>query len=309
MLQNSSTHIRKYLDLIEKKYDVFRYHSDRITLSMIDSLCFSHIEKEIIADDRGFALLFCDDRISSEVGFIGFFELYQVSDKMDFIQYLIEKAKEKWYKRLIAPVNLSIWGSYRFSHISSNPAIYGEYLTDPGYPDIFLKTGFSKYEGYTTAYRESNPFITLNELEDNLEVDEIPQEIQDEVLFWLSSKIFVWAPKISKEEFDIYMQVYKRLYTKNMHIFWLRFNGSYIGFASTFYDEKSFIIKTIGILDVYRGKWYGNHFLSHIHSFYEHLSIKKAFYLFMRESGDALDLTHKDAKYHRSYSTYIFHLS
>ncbi len=94
MLQNSSTHIRKYLDLIEKKYDVFRYHSDRITLSMIDSLCFSHIEKEIIADDRGFALLFCDDRISQEVGCIGFFETYITSAEKDFIEIIMKRAKK-----------------------------------------------------------------------------------------------------------------------------------------------------------------------------------------------------------------------
>lgn len=308
MLQNSSTHIRKYLDLIEKKYDVFRYHSDRITLSMIDSLCFSHIEKGIIADDRGFALLFCDDRISQEVGCIGFFETYIASAEKDFIEIIMKRAKELWYKRLIAPINLSIWWSYRFAHESPWSTISGEYLTDPDYPRIFLQAGFRKYEGYITAYRENNPFLTLDKDAKNLEIGMIPKDMQNEIIFWLSSSLFLWAPKISREEFEIYMQIYRELYKETMHIFGVKYNGSYVGFASTFYEEDKFIVKTIGILNPYQGKWYGNHLLSHIHSFYENLGIKKAYYLYMRESGDALNLTHENAQIHRTYSTYILNI-
>lgn len=300
--------MKRYLDYIKQKYSDFRYFSDKNILENID--IFEYINYKIISNEIWFCIIFKDLRISEDTCFFWFLEVYEKFKAKDFFDEIKNISKTFNSKILIWPVNFSVWNNYRFWNFGmNNEIILWEYKTNSYMNTILLENNFKIYEKYITAKRIwKNPYIINNDFTD-YEVKKI--NTNKEVLkniYNLSSQIFIQAPKISFFEFEKYMQVYLDLYKNNIFEFILMYKWEEIGFLSSFYTEKYFVIKTIWVLKQFRWKWLWNFLLSYVYDHYLDLAYETSYYLYMREKWDALKMTHENAEIFREYFTYYIKL-
>jgi hypothetical protein len=101
----------RYLEYVRANYGDFRYVSDRNSLGNIDAM--DRISYRWIENDAGFALAFVDSEISESVCFFGYAEI--LGEYAEWFEGIREFARSKGCRRIVGPVNLSIWNSYRFS--------------------------------------------------------------------------------------------------------------------------------------------------------------------------------------------------
>lgn len=305
--------MKKYLSYIKNKYSIFRYKSDENILQNLN--IFKNIKYKIISNDIWFCLIFRDFRISDNIYFFWFLEIYNFDFSKKFLEQIKQEVKiENKKTKLVWPINISIWNSYRFWNFEkNNKIIFWEYETDYRLNELLLKNNFSIYEKYLTAERIwFNPYkfdkidnFFLEDLEIiNFKLDE--ENLKN--LYNLSKKIFLKAPIINFIEFQKFMNVYLELYKNNIWEYFLVYKWKNIWFLSSFYDKDYFVIKTMWILKEFRWKWLWNYFLSYIYNIYLKKWFKKSYYLYMRENWDALKMQNKNARKYREYFTYYINI-
>jgi len=306
--------MKEYLNYIKQNYSEFRYISDKNILENLDF--FTNINYIILSNKIWFCIIYTDLRISKNNCFFWFLEIYNIAKSKDFLNEIKKIAKDNLSTNefnplnLVWPINLSIWNNYRFWNFENKKKIiYWEYDTNNQINNILLKNNFKIYEKYITAKRFwKNPYIINNNFIKN-EIKKIntnKKAIKD--IYNLSSNIFNNTPTINFWEFEKYMQVYLDLYKNNINEFILMHKWKKIGFLSSFYNEKYFVIKTIWVLQEFRWKWLWNYLLSYVYDYYINLGFKASYYLYMREKWDALNMTHENAEVFREYFTYYIEL-
>lgn len=188
--------MQKYLNYIKNNYGEFRYFSDKNVLENLEK--FQEIDYKIISNEIWFCLVFVDKRISSEIWFFWFLEIYKKNDFKIFFQIIQDYFLSKEIKTLIWPINISIWNSYRFFQDNQNKIILWEYENDTDLHKLLLENWFNIYENYITAKRIwKNPYILKWDYSD-FEIKKAEANkntIKD--IFLLSEEIFTNAPKIS----------------------------------------------------------------------------------------------------------------
>lgn len=305
--------MKKYLSYIKNKYSIFRYKSDENILQNLN--IFKNIKYKIISNDIWFCLIFRDFRISNNIYFFWFLEIYNFDFSKKFLEQIKQEVKiENKKTKLVWPINISIWNSYRFWNFEkNNKIIFWEYETDYRLNELLLKNNFSIYEKYLTAERIwCNPY-KFNKI-DNFFLEDLeiinfkPDEENLKNLYNLSKKIFLKASIINFIEFQKFMNVYLELYKNNIWEYFLVYKWKNIWFLSSFYDKDYFVIKTMWILKKFRWKWLWNYFLSYIYNIYLKKWFKKSYYLYMRENWDALKMQNKNARKYREYFTYYINI-
>lgn len=300
--------MQKYLNYIKNKYSDFRYFSDKNILENLD--LYEDIDYKIISNDIWFCIVFLDNRISNKIYFFWFLEIYKQQDFTIFLDEVKQYCKDNNANKLVWPINLSIWNTYRFCKDDKEKFILWEYDTNKDINILLLKNNFQIYEKYITAKRTwENPYI-LKKSYNNFEIQKVQIDKQSlKNIFDLLVQIFSKAPEINFKEFESYMKIYIDLYKNNINIFFLRYNWKNIWFLSSFYTEKYFVIKTIWILAEFRSKGLANFLLSYVYDYY-YLEqwLDESYYLYMKEEGNALNMTNKNAEIFREYFTYYINI-
>ncbi len=300
--------MKKYLDYVKNRYWDFRYLSDKNILENIDF--FENINYKIISNEIWFCIIFKDLRVSENICFFWFIQIYEKSKVKEFFDEIKNVSKKFNCKKLIWPINFSVWNNYRFWNFeTNNEIILWEYYTDSTLNNLLSENNFKIYEKYITAKRKwKNPY-KINENFNDYEIQKIDINKNNlKLVYDLSSKIFTQAPKIKFFEFEKYMQVYLNLYKNNISEFILTYKWQNIWFLSSFYTKQYFVIKTVWILKEFRWKWLGNFLLYYVYDYYLNLDYNISYYLYMREKWDALNMTHKNAEIFREYFTYYIEL-
>lgn len=294
----------QYLEHIRLHYGDFRYLSDKNSLGIIDKLdriAFGWIENE-----AWFACAFIDTSLSRDTCFFGYLEILSDFDRL-FLE-IQNFARKNNCKRILWPVNLSFWNTYRFSDTPFEKTLLWEYETSEKNHDLLLKSGFRIYEEYLTVYRNStNPF-THYTLDESLTLESISGPTWLHTIYALSREIFHTIPPIGYEEFLVYMDAYREIYGENSTIFLLKYQGKEIWFLSSLSTDTYFVIKTLWILPEYRKKWYGNMLLDHAFQCYFQKNVFESYGLYMRMWGDVMHMSSGGGELYRKYFTYIYSL-
>lgn len=295
---------KNYLNHIEGRYDNFRYLSDKNSLESIDQC--NHIEFKWIENRGWFVWVFIDNSISPSLCFFWYLEICW--DFEELFEEIKKFASIHNCQKIIWPINLSIWNTYRFSDTDFDKVLLGEYENNPQVHNTLIQNGFSIYEEYLTVYRnKTNPFTNYS-ASDTLVIEKIKQKDASEILYNLSNQIFDTAPRITYDQFLCYMKTYQTLYSDQTNIFLLKRNGKEIGFVSTFFTDTYFIIKTIGILKEYRKQGYGNMLLDRVFQYYFWKGIYESYGIYMRKTGEVMHMSDSGGSLYRKYFTYIYTL-
>jgi hypothetical protein len=299
--------MQRYLDNVSKKYSRFRYVSDKNVLEWLNSI--KNIEYTLFDDELWFFLFYIDKSVWKDIWFFWFFEVYNDEDWIVFLEKIKSIAIDKGCKSLIWPVNLSIWNSYRYTDSSNDIIVEWEYDTNPLYHKSLLSNWFKVYEEYFSVYRDGiNPFNAVCDMKDlTISMHTVNDEVF-RIVYDLSIKIFEKAPKISYEEFVLYMKAYIELYKDNLKVTLLAYKWNYIWFVSSIEWDDHFVIKTLWVLKEYRLKWFWNLLLDYTFKNYFNIWKCKSYCVYMRDSWDAMKMSSWWASIYKKHFTYYLGL-
>jgi hypothetical protein len=331
--QFDSEYLQGYFKLIFNLYkdcDGIRLYVESMRKLLSDSNPFfknNKIWNYIIFDNNeavGHISAIIDMRLfeDKKIGLIGFFESI---DNKEVSDLLIKKAEEKLKSEkceiIRAPINLSIWHSYRFTiNPTKNSLFYFEPITKDYYPGLFLANGFYENENYYSA--ERTDFNTIldytkadykNLINNGYKFRTISKEnFQNDLnsIYLLSKEIF----KGSKNYVDITFDEFKYLYSDIEKISDSKFieivsnpEGKDIGFCFSIKDPLNpniIILKTIGVLNEFQGKKIGAGLLYSQHKKASEEGCNKFIYVLISDDTKIKKLPYPGARVIRNYKTY-----
>lgn len=330
--QFNEEYTQKYISLVKKFYKSytgieFYVKKLRRSLSKLNPFFKRNKIWNYIAfkDDEiiGHISAIIDQRLlDKKIGLIGFFECI---DNPEISNLLINKAIDKLKFEdcdiLRAPINLTIWDSYRFTINQNNEDIfYFEPLTKGYYPSLFRNNGFYEIENYFSADRTDFNTILDYTLEDYKKLIRagykfrvLPKEnIQKDLksIYSLSKNIF----KGSKNFVNLSLDEFNYLYLGMEKEFDLNFveiasdsSGKDVGFCFSLEDPlnlDTIILKTIGVLPEYQGNKIGAGLLYSQHKKAKDLGYKKFIYALIHDDTKIKKLPYPGARIIRNYKTY-----
>ncbi len=294
-----------YLNYIRCKYNDFRYFSDKNSLEIIDNL--PYIEYKFIENSSWFCLIYINKNISTDICFFGYLEV--INNFSNIINIIKKFSLNNKCKKIIWPINLSVWNSYRFSNEKFEKTILWEYENNNSLHELLLNNWFNIYETYLTVFRDwTNPFINyIKDIDISIEVNNSPKDCLLDI-YNLSLNIFKNALIVDDYQFNAYMKVYLELYKNNTNIFFIYYKWKKIGFLSSFFEYDYFVIKTFWILSDYRLKWYWNMLLDYVFNFYFQKNIYKSYWIYMKYDSDIMKMSNDWGMLYRKYFTYLLSL-
>ncbi|MBN2523478.1 MAG: GNAT family N-acetyltransferase [Bacteroidales bacterium] len=317
-----------YWDFLKKTYTVnpafsyyfhdlqrgahYCYESDNIDISCI----------EIVTTNKQFqghiAIIQHND-LSDETAFFGFFEC--INDPLVFEvlwKNLVELAKSKGIKRIMGPINGTIWHSYRIISYSDNESFFpAEPLSQPYYYDLFRKKNPSRTILYHSAYRKyfdnivrhtKKSYETL--IEKGIEIGPITNLNSDihASLFRLSEKTFrqSWGyVALNQNEFCLLYSSSK--ISNYIASVYGAYNGiDLIGFCTNMRYGDELIMKTIAVDQNFQQMGIGNALVYKIHSDALFQGIKTIKYALVRKDNKIKYFPKDDIHVFREYAAFEF---
>lgn len=331
--QFDNEYLQKYFELMNnfyKDYNGINQYIENIRKLLSESNPFfknNKIWNYIVFDNDnvvGHISAIIDIRLfeNKKIGLIGFFESIDNKEVSELlIKKAVEKLKSEGCEIINAPINLSIWHSYRFTiNQTKENVFYFEPITKDYYPNLFLNNGFIENESYYSAERTDFDTIldyTKEDYENLIKLGYKFRTISKETfhrdlnsIYLLSKEIF----KDSKNYIDITFEEFNYLYSEIDNIMDFNFieivsnlDGKDIGFCFSIKDPlnpNTIILKTIGVLNEFQGKKIGAGLLYSQHKKASEEGYNKFIYALISDDTKIKKLPYPGARVIRNYRTY-----
>jgi len=299
---SSDEQIRIIAKTISKKNPSYKYCKVKNWIAYENKKAVGHISSIVDKRQKG-------------IGIIGFYECSEdkiLSKKL--ISIAEDFLKKCGCKRIIGPINLTIWHTYRFTKNQIKTQIFPqEPVTKKYYIEQFKEVGFNIFEEYLSAERKDFDTIlkhTKKSYEEALtkeykfrlvNVETIDKDFSS--IYKLSKKIFRKSKgfvPISEEEYNYIYDEYKRK-TNDIIIQIISKENKDIGFCSSRLDGENVILKTIGILPEYQGEKLGSALLYQQHKIAIERGAKKEIYALIQKENNVTKMPFPGVKVIREY--------
>jgi N-acetylglutamate synthase-like GNAT family acetyltransferase/GNAT superfamily N-acetyltransferase len=264
-----------------------------------------------------------DKRLQNKkIGFLGFFECTENKNAFEeLLRHATKKLESEGCKIIRAPINLSIWHSYRFA-LEQNPKniFYFEPLSKQYYDAFFREYGFSVLEEYYSAERtnfDSIIALTKKDYENlskegykirTINLENLEHEL--DLIYDLSKEMFNVSEnyvELNKEEFMfLYSDMKGKVFSEFIEIV-SNSNEDDVGFCFSIPDPLNLgamIMKTIAVKNAERRKGIGAALLYSQHLKAKNLGFKRFIYALIRDSNSIKKLPYPDARIISQYRTY-----
>jgi hypothetical protein len=314
-------YLELFYSLYEKEKNINYFISD-IKLSI--AYCLAR--KDIITitlSDNDILLGHCSIIKSKEANndgaaYFGFFE--SPENEIDFKLFwenIVIEAKKQNIKKLIGPVNGSIWFPYRFISTSDESHLFkGEFPANPFYHKCFSGLENKRVVTYSSGIRKNFDLIIeatkkSYELlkEANLKIEalsEVPEETLVEI-HKLAGEIF-FNKSVAYEDFPVsyFLELYSKDKMKDLFRTYIVKNGdNLIGFCNVFYEEeKVIILKTLAIHPLFQKQGIGSAIAYLVHSDARENKIEKIIYALVRDDNNIKFFPKDDVINIRQYSLF-----
>ena len=252
--------------------------------------------------------------------YFGFFDYMGEKDFGGFWEDIIAEARRLKLKKLIGPINGSVWFPYRFVATSNgSPFFKGELPTDLAYHDHFSHLKHEKVTTYSSGVRERYDFIIEATKEpyelvnrSHLEITTLT-EITEELLGQLqalSAEVFsdtsvAYEPFADKYFLKLYGNKPKGLF----RIYLARDAGRLVGFCFMIYEDAgTAILKTIAVHPLFQKRGIGSALAHAVHRDAKEEGIKKIIYALVRDDNNIKAFPRGDVSIMRTYSLFDFNL-
>ena len=254
--------------------------------------------------------------------YFGFFESPDKKEDFNLLwSSVVAEAKKKNIKKLIGPVNGSIWFPYRFINFSDQrPFFKGELPTQSFYQKLFLGSGYHHASSYSSGVRNDFNLIIestvrsyerLQNTEFHVEtLTEINIETLTEIQIFtesIFSKLSVAYDYFSVEHF---LKLYNRDKMKNIFgVYIVRKDKNIVGFCSLFFeDDKNLIFKTIAVDPLFQKHGIGSALTYMVHKDARAKGIENIIYALIRDDNNVKFFPKDDVLKIRTYSLFEFNI-
>lgn len=316
----------RYIDLFgflyKEEKNIDHYMSD-INISVEYSVSLKDIFTVALLDDDtllGHCSIIKSIEDDGESAYFGFFESPEnEKDFRFFWENVLTEAKKRNIKKLIGPVNGSIWFPYRFINHSNDSLLFkGELPTKLFYYDFFSNLNNGKTTTYSSGARNNFDLIIeatkksyelLNSAGLKVEVlPEVSKEILTEI-HTLAEEIFS-KQSIAYESFPInyFLQLYSKNRMKDLFkTYTVRNNGKLIAFCNVFYEnEKVLILKTLAVHPSFQKHGIGGAIAHLVHCDAKENIIEQIIYALVRDDNNIKFFPKDDVSEIRTYSLFEF---
>lgn len=270
--------------------------------------------------------LILDSRLPAGEAFFGFFEVIEDNQVFDTLwTALLDLAGAHGLRRLLGPVNGSIWHQYRCVKSSSDVPFFKTEPATPIHYHGFLARALPKREiGYSSGIREdySGMLDALENRAANIEAllklhnvtisvsNSVPAESWADILN-LSRDVFSgrsWGyTPISADAFSrLFMQAYGN--AEIFRVFLLHHGPELVGYCVTLRERNDMISKSICIAEDYQGKGLGNVLALYLHRAAHEAGIDAIQYVLVRDGNQIYNYSVEGVRIFRQYSAFEFEL-
>jgi len=254
--------------------------------------------------------------------YFGFFESPSKEEDFNLLwSSVLAEARKKNIKKLVGPINGSIWFPYRFINFSNKrPFFKGELPTQSLYKKLFSSFDNCKIINYSSGLRNDfnqiieltkNSFESLQNTEFYIEtLTEINKETLLEIQVF-SDSIFS-KQSVAYEHFpvDYFFQLYNRDKTKDIFgVYIARKGKDIVGFCSIFFeDDNTLIFKTIAVDPLFQMQGIGSALVYMAHSDAKAKGIKNIIYALVRDDNNIKFFPKDRVSIIRTYSLFEFNI-
>lgn len=318
----------RYIDLFsflykeEKNID---YYISDINMSVNYSVSLKDISTIALLDDEmllGHCSIIKSRGDESGTAYFGFFESPENEKDFKFFwENLLLEAKKQNIKKLIGPVNGSIWFPYRFLNSSNDSSLFkGELPTKFFYHDFFSNLNNSKITTYSSGVRKSFSLIieATRKSYESLENSGLKIETLSEVSKEILMEIHALAEEIFSNQSVAYepfpVDYFLKLYNKDrmrglFKTYTIRNNDKLIGFCNVFYEnEKVVILKTLAVHPSFQKHCIGGAIAYLVHCNAREKGIEQIIYALVRDDNNIKFFPKDDVSEIRTYSLFEFNI-
>lgn len=276
-------------------------------------------------DPLGHISVIIDKRLNNKIGFIGHFECL---NNKKYANILINEAckilKQKKRKKIIGPINFSIWQNFRFSVGNKSKPYELEPFSAAYYCKFFEYNKFkvykinlskkqpilkSKYFNNDSCLNEKNNAEFIFKIEPFKKAFIYKKQLREIVYQTFKDENKSIFLKINQKEFDY---IFKNYTKGNKYFICFCFKKKkIIGFCFFAKDglshQKSIVIKTMGVLPSFRRRNVGNTLLWNVAKFAQNIEFKNFIYSTIGiDNVSSNKLSGTKTNVIRKYYTYIF---
>lgn len=318
--------LRKYIEFIRSFYsDVYdpkliEYYTKNVLRLLSDNNPFfkyAKIKNFLAWENKnvlGHISAIIDERLKKEnIGILGFYDCVQnLSISNELLTRAIDYLKDSGCKKIIGPINLSIWHGYRFiDKMERSPTIFDPF-NKPYYIDFWQRHGFKISERYVSAVRENFDYVITptKEMHDlnikrgfrirSLDPKRLHSDLR--IIHELSNKIFDQNKNFIRLSFDEFEYLYKDTLNKLEPSFvQIMENEEHIpaGFAFCLpnpFIPGQIILKTLGVLKEYRRQGIAATLIYSLHRKAKEEGFKEFYYPLIREASAVTKFSFKGYK-------------
>ena len=314
----------RYIDLfyyLYKKEENINYFMSDIKLSIDYCLSKKDIVTITLSDNEmllGHCSIIKSKENNNSTAYFGFFE--SLKNELDFKliwEKIIIEAKKQNIKKLVGPINGSIWFPYRFLNTSDESSLFkGELPTSMSYHKYLSNLENKRIIKYSSGARKNFDLIIEDTKQSyklfqntDLKIESL-SEISEKTLkeiYKLAGEIFS-NKSIAYEHFPVnyFLELYNKDKMKDLFRMYIVRNGDkLVGFCSAFYEkEKVIILKTLAIAPLFQKKGIGSALAHLLHSEAKESGINKIIYALVRDDNDIKFFPKDDVINIRIYSLF-----
>jgi ribosomal protein S18 acetylase RimI-like enzyme len=252
------------------------------------------------------------------VAYFGFFEFPNDAECFQsFWDHIVCEAKKRSIKKIVGPINGSIWFPYRFiSKRGSTELFKGELPTEAFYHDFFSAISNQKVISFSSGKREEFQSIiaATKKAYDVVEKTDLKIESLSEVsgdilkeIYTLAEEIFSFY-SVAYEAFPIqyFFELYNTERMKDIfNIYTVREKGKLVGFCSVFHEnEKTIILKTLAVHPSFQQHGIGGALAYLVHRDAQKQGIQTIVYGLVRDDNNIRFFPKDDVSIIRTYSLF-----
>jgi len=312
----------RYVDLFRSLYGNEK-NIEYFVSDIQQSIDYCHAEKNIltiISEEGGVLLGHCSlilpKNENDGIAYFGFFELTSKKVFEEFWKSVVAEAKNLKLKKLIGPVNGSIWFPYRFIATSDGSQLFkGELPTDLAYHDCFAHMEQGRITTYSSGVREKYDFIidaTMEPYElvkrSGLEITalkEMTAKLLEELQI-ISTEVFASA-SVAYEPFPgkYFLQLYGGKPSGLFRVYLASDAGKIVGFCFMIYeDEQTAILKTLAVHPVFQKRGIASALIHVVHRDAKKEGIEKIIYALVRDDNNIKAFPENGVSIIRTYSLF-----
>jgi len=315
-----------YLDLFRTLYDEeenIDYFISDISLNIDYCLSTKYISTITLTDGEillGHCSIIKSAKNNNEVAYFGFFESTENEEDFRLLwNKVIEEATKQNIKKLVGPINGSIWFPYRFINTSDGSSFFkGELPTKLSYHKLFSNLNHNQIIPFSSGTRNSFDFIieatkkSYEYLESQGFTVEVLLEVTNKILKeiqTLAEAVF-FGQSVAYEAFptDYFLKLYNQDKTKDLFgLYMVRKDKDLVGFCNIFFeDEKTLIFKTLAVHPLFQKHGIGGAIAHLVHRDAKKQNVEKIIYALVRDGNNIKFFPKDDVLNIRTYSLFEF---